>query len=179
MCARHIYGKNLTGKRKNRTIGNESGKKASHCARHCGCQISESIEYRFMNIGVREMIMEKERLKVIMRRLTRLKQDEISDIETITGDSRFISRIASIGLSVGSTVRVMRNGFGIDFFWNQCHLGRHVVVTGHFNVPCFATVAIIRSETLSTWFTLLVAGYYFLAALVIAGIAYRIGLMIF
>lgn len=49
----------------------------------------------------------------------------------------------------------------------------------YFNVPCFATAAIIRSETLSTRFTLSVAGYYFLAALVIAGIAYRIGLMVF
>ena len=49
----------------------------------------------------------------------------------------------------------------------------------YFNVPCFATVAIIRSETHSTRFTMLVAGYYFLTALVIAGIAYRIGLAIF
>jgi ferrous iron transport protein A len=48
-----------------------------------------------------------------MKSLTRLKKDEIGDIETITGDSRFISRITSIGLSVGSTVRVMRNGFGM------------------------------------------------------------------
>jgi ferrous iron transport protein A len=48
-----------------------------------------------------------------MKSLTRLKQDEIGDIETLTGDSRFISRITSIGLSVGSTVRVMRNGFGM------------------------------------------------------------------
>jgi ferrous iron transport protein B len=49
----------------------------------------------------------------------------------------------------------------------------------YFNVPCFATAAIIRSETLSTRFTLLAVGYYFIVALVIAGIAYRIGLMIF
>jgi ferrous iron transport protein A len=48
-----------------------------------------------------------------MRSLTRLKQDEFGDIESITGDSRFISRITSIGLSVGSRVRVMRNGFGM------------------------------------------------------------------
>jgi ferrous iron transport protein A len=48
-----------------------------------------------------------------MRSLTKLKQNEIGDIETITGDGRFISRITSIGLSVGSTVRVMRNGFGM------------------------------------------------------------------
>ena len=49
----------------------------------------------------------------------------------------------------------------------------------YFNVPCFATIAIIRSETLSMRFALKVAGYYFIAAMAIAGIAYRIGLMIF
>lgn len=49
----------------------------------------------------------------------------------------------------------------------------------YFNVPCMATVAIIRSETLSTRFTLLVAGYYFLTALVIAGGVYRLGVMLF
>ncbi|MGD9159257.1 MAG: ferrous iron transport protein B [Desulfobacteraceae bacterium] len=49
----------------------------------------------------------------------------------------------------------------------------------YFNVPCFATIAIIRSETHSTRFTMLAAGYYFITALVIAGIAYRIGLIIF
>jgi ferrous iron transport protein B len=49
----------------------------------------------------------------------------------------------------------------------------------YFNVPCFATIAIIRSETHSTRFAVLIAGYYFLVALVVAGIAYRIGLMIF
>lgn len=48
-----------------------------------------------------------------MKNLTVLKQDQTADIETIKGDSRFISRITSIGLSVGSTVRVMRNGFGL------------------------------------------------------------------
>lgn len=49
----------------------------------------------------------------------------------------------------------------------------------YFNVPCIATIAIIRSETHSTRFAVLVAGYYILAALVIAGIAYRVGLIIF
>lgn len=48
-----------------------------------------------------------------MRSLTKLKKGEIGDIETIKGDSRFISRITSIGLSVGSAVRVMQNGFGM------------------------------------------------------------------
>jgi ferrous iron transport protein A len=48
-----------------------------------------------------------------MKSLTKLKRDEIGAIDTITGDNRFISRITSIGLSVGSTVRVMRNGFGM------------------------------------------------------------------
>ena len=49
----------------------------------------------------------------------------------------------------------------------------------YFNVPCLPTVAFIRSETLSVSFSLLVAGYYFLGALVIAAVTYRIGLMIF
>lgn len=48
-----------------------------------------------------------------MKPLTNLKQDESGDIQTITGDSRFISRITSIGLSVGSTVRVVRQGWGL------------------------------------------------------------------
>ena len=48
-----------------------------------------------------------------MRSLIKLKQGEIGNIETITGDSRFISRITSIGLSTGSTVKVMRNEFGM------------------------------------------------------------------
>ena len=48
-----------------------------------------------------------------MKSLTKLKQDEIGSIETIRGDKRFISRITSIGLSVGSTVKVMRNSFGM------------------------------------------------------------------
>ena len=48
-----------------------------------------------------------------MTNLTKLKQEESGDIKTITGDSRFISRIKSIGLSVGSTVRVMRKEFGM------------------------------------------------------------------
>ncbi|MGD9159256.1 MAG: FeoA family protein [Desulfobacteraceae bacterium] len=48
-----------------------------------------------------------------MKSLTKLKQDGSGDIKTITGDSRFISRITSIGQSVGSSVRVMRNGFGM------------------------------------------------------------------
>jgi len=49
----------------------------------------------------------------------------------------------------------------------------------YFNVPCFATIAIIRSETLSIGFTAVIAGYYFLVAMAMAGIAYRFGLMIF
>ena len=49
----------------------------------------------------------------------------------------------------------------------------------YFNVPCLATIAIIHSETHSKRFTALVAIYYFLMALVIAGIVYRIGLIIF
>ena len=48
-----------------------------------------------------------------MRNLVSLKQGEMGNIETIKGDSRFISRVTSIGLSVGSNVRVMRNGFGM------------------------------------------------------------------
>lgn len=48
-----------------------------------------------------------------MINLTELKKGDQSDIKTIKGDSRFISRITSIGLSVGSNVQVIRNGFGM------------------------------------------------------------------
>ena len=48
-----------------------------------------------------------------MKNLTTLKKDQTAEIEDIKGSSRFISRITSIGLSVGSTIRVMRNGFGL------------------------------------------------------------------
>jgi ferrous iron transport protein B len=49
----------------------------------------------------------------------------------------------------------------------------------YFNVPCFATIAIVRSETHSIRFIFLIAGYYLLTSLMIAGIVYRLGLMIF
>jgi len=48
-----------------------------------------------------------------MKNLTTLRQNETGDIQTIRGDGRFISRITSIGLSVGTTVKVARNGFGM------------------------------------------------------------------
>ena len=48
-----------------------------------------------------------------MRKLTNLKTGDIGDIETIRGDSRFVSRITSIGLSIGSAVRIIHNGFGM------------------------------------------------------------------
>lgn len=48
-----------------------------------------------------------------MKNLTKLKKGENGDIETIKGDNRFISRITSIGLSVGSAVRVVQNGCGM------------------------------------------------------------------
>ena len=48
-----------------------------------------------------------------MMNLTKLKQYQSGDIETIKGDSRFISRITSIGLSVGAGVRVLANKTGM------------------------------------------------------------------
>lgn len=48
-----------------------------------------------------------------MKILTELKKGETGRIKTIQGDGRFISRITSIGLSVGSDVKVMKNGFGM------------------------------------------------------------------
>ncbi len=49
----------------------------------------------------------------------------------------------------------------------------------YFNLPCMATIATIRSETNSTRFSLLVAGYYMGLALLIGAVAYRVGLWLF
>lgn len=49
----------------------------------------------------------------------------------------------------------------------------------YFNIPCFGTIAAIRSETGSTGYTLKLSAYYIITALIIAGIVYRIGLLIF
>jgi ferrous iron transport protein B len=49
----------------------------------------------------------------------------------------------------------------------------------YFNIPCFGTIAAIRSETHSAGLTLKLSAYYVVTALIIAGIVYRIGLMIF
>jgi len=48
----------------------------------------------------------------------------------------------------------------------------------YFNIPCFGTIAAIRSETGSTGYTLKLAAYYIITALIIAGIVYRIGVLI-
>ena len=49
----------------------------------------------------------------------------------------------------------------------------------YFNIPCFGAIAAIRSETHSNKYTLKVTAYYIITALAIAGIVYRIGLLIF
>ena len=49
----------------------------------------------------------------------------------------------------------------------------------YFNIPCFGTIAAIRSETGSTGYTLKLAAYYVVTALLIAGVVYRIGLLVF
>jgi len=47
------------------------------------------------------------------KRLIRLNRGETGKINTITGDSRFISRATSIGLCAGARVRVLRNNMGL------------------------------------------------------------------
>jgi ferrous iron transport protein B len=49
----------------------------------------------------------------------------------------------------------------------------------YFNVPCLGTMAAIQSETHSTKLTCIIAVYYITTALVIAGIVYHIGLLLF
>jgi len=48
-----------------------------------------------------------------------------------------------------------------------------------FNVPCMAAVAASASESQSYKWTLKVAAYYFITALILAGVVYRIALLIF
>lgn len=48
-----------------------------------------------------------------MKRLTSCKTGTLCIIANITGDNRFISRISSIGLTVGAEVQVLRNSFAM------------------------------------------------------------------
>jgi len=49
----------------------------------------------------------------------------------------------------------------------------------YFNVPCLGAMAAIQSETHSTKLTCIIAIYYIASALVLAGIVYQIGLLLF
>jgi len=48
-----------------------------------------------------------------MKRLTNCKRGTLCSISNITGDNRFISRISSIGLTVGGEIQILRNSFGM------------------------------------------------------------------
>ncbi|MCR5279798.1 MAG: ferrous iron transport protein A [Lachnospiraceae bacterium] len=44
-----------------------------------------------------------------MKKLSELKNDAVGVISAVNGDSRFVSRITSIGLTPGCTVKVIKN----------------------------------------------------------------------
>lgn len=48
-----------------------------------------------------------------MKKLTDHKKGDTCRVVDIKGDGRFISRISSIGISIGSGVTVLQNTFGI------------------------------------------------------------------
>ncbi len=45
----------------------------------------------------------------MMKKLSELKNDAVGVISAVNGDSRFVSRITSIGLTPGCTVKVIKN----------------------------------------------------------------------
>ena len=53
------------------------------------------------------------------------------------------------------------------------------MVAFFFNVPCMAAIAATRIELRSTKWTLAIVAYYIAMALILAGVAYRVGLLIF
>lgn len=48
-----------------------------------------------------------------MKKLTSCKKGTFCSISNIKGDNRFISKISSIGLSVGAEIQILKNSFGI------------------------------------------------------------------
>jgi ferrous iron transport protein A len=48
-----------------------------------------------------------------MKKLTDHRKGDTCKVASIKGDSRFISRISSIGISIGSGVTVLQNIFGM------------------------------------------------------------------
>ena len=48
-----------------------------------------------------------------MKKLTGFKKGESCLIKSIQGDNRFISRVSSMGLTNGSEIQVVQNGFGM------------------------------------------------------------------
>ncbi|MCG8335980.1 MAG: ferrous iron transport protein A [Proteobacteria bacterium] len=48
-----------------------------------------------------------------MKKLTGFKKGETCHIKSIQGDSRFIGRISSMGLTTDSEIQIVQNGFGM------------------------------------------------------------------
>jgi len=48
-----------------------------------------------------------------MNKLINCKKGTLCSIANITGDGRFISRVSSIGLTVGAEIQILRNSFGM------------------------------------------------------------------
>jgi ferrous iron transport protein A len=48
-----------------------------------------------------------------MKNLTNQKKGETCRVASIEGDNRFISRISSMGINIGSIVTILQNTFGM------------------------------------------------------------------
>jgi ferrous iron transport protein A len=48
-----------------------------------------------------------------MKNLTNQKKGETCRVASIEGDNRFISRISSMGITIGSIVTILQNTFGM------------------------------------------------------------------
>ena len=49
----------------------------------------------------------------LMKKLTDYNKGDTCRVANIKGNSRFISRISSIGISIGASVTILQNTFGI------------------------------------------------------------------
>lgn len=111
-----------------------------------------------------------------MKKLSELKKDEKGVIANINGDARFVSRITSIGLTPGCSITVILNELLIANVAKPEALAFIFAIT--FNMPCIVALAATYQETHSAKWTTLIALYYTFGALILACVAYHIGLLI-
>ena len=102
--------------------------------------------------------------------LNEIKADREAVVSAINGDSRFLSRITSIGITPGCKLEVIRNDK------NRPMLAFIFAIT--FNMPCVVALAATYQETHSAKWTAKIAAYYTFGALLIAMIVYHLGLLI-